>query len=148
MKKVGILAFWLVFALLFTGCAGKQPFNLAETGDALLKSAAFSEELEEVDTSMVMAYLDLDPDKVKDAVMYGSTGATAEEFILLEMVDESAAQEAEGLLEQHLDYLKESNVDYRPAEMPKIEKAVSERRGTTLALVVAADAEEAQKVLK
>ncbi len=39
-------------------------------------------------------------------------------------------------------------MDYRPAEMPKLEKAISERRGTTLAFIVAAEAKEAQKVLK
>ena len=81
------------------------------------------------------------------AAGFASTGLTAEEVAVFEMADEASAKDAEGLLQTHLDYQIEANEDYRPQEMPKLEKAVVARRGKTLLFLVAADYAAAERVL-
>ena len=149
-KGVWAAALALLLALGLTACGekGPQPFEAEKTAGALIEAGAFSEELERLDTDILLRLYELDESEVTAAVGFGSTGLTAEDAAVCEMTDEAAAKEAEGALKAHLDYQIESNEDYRPQEMPKLEKAVVERRGNTLLFLVAADYSAAESVLK
>lgn len=142
-----ILALMLL-ALTACGGDGARAFDPEKTPKALMDAGAFSEELEELEEDILLRLYELDESKVAAAAGFASTGLTAEEVAVFEMTDEAAAKEAEALLQAHLDYQIESNVDYRPQEMPKLEKAVVERRGKTLLFLVAADYSAAESVLK
>lgn len=146
-----ILAAGLALALLLSlaACGGKvREFDVDATPKALMEAGAFSEELEELEEVILLRLYEMDESKVSKAVGFASTGLTAEEVAVFQMVDEQAAQDAEALLQAHLEYQKESNVDYRPGEMPKLEKAVVERRGRTLLFLVASDYAAAGKALE
>lgn len=149
-KKRGLTAMLgLLLALGLVACGENvKPFDAEKTTQALVGAGAFSEELERLDTDILLRFYELDESKVAAAAGYASTGLTAEEVAVFEMTDEAAAKEAEGLLKAHLDYQIESNEDYRPQEMPKLEKAVVERRGKTLVFLVAADYSAAEQALK
>lgn len=147
--RVGAAALALLLAVSLTACGEKaaKEFDAAKTPKALMDAGAFSEELEELEEDVLLRLYELDESKVAACAGVASTGLTAEEAAVFEMVDETAAKEAEELLRAHLDYQIESNEDYRPQEMPKLEKAVVERRGKTLLFLVAADYAAAQTVL-
>lgn len=157
MKKTGIeraLGLLMVISLTLmmvslTACGKKvQEFDVAATPKALMEAGAFSEDLEELEEVILLRLYEMDESKVSKAAGFASTGLTAEEVAVFQMVDETAAQEAEALLQAHLEYQKESNVDYRPNEMPKLDKAVVERRGKTLLFLVANDYAAAGKALE
>lgn len=148
-KHLLAAALGLLLALGLAACGeAAKPFDPEGTTKALTEAGAFSEELERLDTDILLRLYELDEDKVAAAVGYASTGLTAEEAAVFEMTDEAAAKEVESALKAHLDYQIESNEDYRPQEMPKLEKAVIERRGKTLLFLVAADYSAAESVLK
>lgn len=149
MKRALAAALGLVMLLGLAACGDKaaKEFDAETTPQALMDAGAFSEDLEEVEPVVLLQLYQLDESKVAAAAGFGSTGLTAEEVAVFEMTDEAAAQEAESLLQAHLEYQKESNVDYRPNEMPKLDKAVVERRGKTLLFLVAADYAAADGVL-
>lgn len=148
-KHLLAAALGLLLALGLTACGETaKPFDPEGTTKALIEAGAFSEELERLDADILLRLYELDESKVASAVGYASTGLTAEEAAVFEMTDDAAAKEAEGALKAHLDYQIESNEDYRPQEMPKLEKAVVERRGKTLLFLVAADYSAAESVLK
>lgn len=149
LKRALGLALGLVMLLGLAACGDKaaKEFDAETTPQALMDAGAFSEDLEEVEPVVLLQLYQLDESKVAAAAGFGSTGLTAEEVAVFEMTDEAAAQEAESLLQDHLEYQKESNVDYRPNEMPKLDKAVVERRGKTLLFLVAADYAAADGVL-
>lgn len=139
----------LVLALVPVAC-GKdtaKEFDAKVTPKALMDAGAFSEELEELEEVILLRLYELDESKVAASAGFASTGLTAEEVAVLEMTDEAAAKDAEALLQARLEYQKESNEDYRPQEMPKLEKAVIQRRGKTLLFLVAADYAAAEKAL-
>ena len=139
-----------VIALTLVACGGKKKaaeFDAESTPTALMASGAFSEELEQLEEVILLRLYEMDESKVTASAGFASTGLTAEEVAVFEMTDEAAAEEGEALLRAHLEYQKESNVDYRPDEMPKLEDAVVERRGKTLLFLVAADYEAATTAL-
>lgn len=152
MTKTRLIAV-LLAALLCLGLAacgervGAAPFAADKTPRALMDAGAFSEDLEALEEVILLRLYELDEEKVVKAAGFASTGLTAEEVAVFEMADEQAAKDAEELLRAHLDYQVEANEDYRPQEMPKLEKAVVARRGRTLLFLVAADYAAAEKAL-
>ena len=74
-----------------------------------------------------------------DAQSFRSTGATCEELALFTFADESSAQTAANALDLYITNQIQTNKDYRPAELPKLEKVFLERRGTSVLLIVADD---------
>lgn len=149
-KRAGAALLAALLCLSMTACGEKTAavFDVDKTPKAVMDAGAFSEELEQVEEVILLRLYEMDETKVAASAGFGSTGLTAEEVAVFEMVDEQAAKEAESLLSAHLDYQIESNEDYRPQEMPKLEKAVVERRGKTLLFLVAADYEAAKKALE
>jgi len=154
MKRLLSLILLLCLSLTLTSCTPKQskapfPRSLPQT---LLDAEVFSEPLEPLDSEIVwMLYgleeTDLTPEQLTEAVAHRSSGATCEELVLLTFFDETAAQTAYEALGLYVTAQILSNKDYRPAEVPKLENAILEQRGTTVLLAVANDYEAAGKLL-
>ena len=153
MKKFINLTLVLALALVLTACGSKTEAEVWDTGDvqALLDSGAFSEELEELDkdTAFILYRLaDYGLDRLSGAVEFRSAGATCEELAYLVLDSEDSAKAAKGALEDYVQSQIDENVDYRPAEIPKLENAYIDQRGETLLLVVASDIDAAKKAVE
>ena len=153
MKKFINLTLVLALALVLTACGSKTEAEVWDTGDvqALLDSGAFSEELEELDkdTAFILYRLaDYGLDRLSGAVVLRSAGATCEELAYLVLDSEDSAKAAKGALEDYVQSQIDENVDYRPAEIPKLENAYIDQRGETLLLVVASDIDAAKKAVE
>ncbi len=153
MKKFINLTLVLALALVLTACGSKTEAEVWDTGDvqALLDSGAFSEELEELDkdTAFILYRLaDYGLDRLSGAVVFRSAGATCEELAYLVLDSEDSAKAAKGALEDYVQSQIDENVDYRPAEIPKLENAYIDQRGETLLLVVASDIDAAKKAVE
>ena len=153
MKKFINLTLVLALALVLTASGSKTEAEVWDTGDvqALLDSGAFSEELEELDkdTAFILYRLaDYGLDRLSGAVVFRSAGATCEELAYLVLDSEDSAKAAKGALEDYVQSQIDENVDYRPAEIPKLENAYIDQRGETLLLVVASDIDAAKKAVE
>ncbi len=148
MKK-RVLPLILVCVLALSACGGREePFDVKDTAKALLEAeGVFSEELIPLEQTVFVPFLGIDDEKLTDGAVYVSSGSTAEELAVLEFESEDAAADALAQLEEHLASQKESNVDYRPQEMPKLEKAVLQRRKNTVLFLVANDYNGAAEVI-
>lgn len=149
MKKrvFALILVCLALALALAGCGGKKPFVVDDVVEGLNGSAAFSEALEGLERDVFVRYYGLDGGALVDGAAYGSTGATAEEFAVLVFEDEGDAKVAEETLQGHVADQIEANRDYRPGDIPKLEKAIVERRENTVLLLVANDYEAAEAAL-
>lgn len=144
MKKLPALLLCAALVLTLAACGGKKaegpgPFDPAADSQTLLASGCFSEELTEIPTDIVCATYGIDPETVTAGACYGSTGATAEELTILVLKDEAATQEAMKLLGYRVEDRTEDMKSYLPAEVPKLEKAVTASRGNSVLLAVASD---------
>ncbi len=145
---------------LLAACGGgARPFDPEATAQALRQApGVFSEELERLDPDVAARqygledYLLREPEDPSDpaeepVVAYCSTGATAEELAVVRFQSDQEAERFETAAWEHIADQKEANESYRPQEMPKLDRAVVERRGESVLILVSADPEAAQAVL-
>lgn len=144
----------MTLLLTLTACTPKQNKDSFSPTlvDSLLESGAFSEPLEVLDEEIAWMLYGLEdagivPDKLTDLRACRSSGATCEEAAVFLFSDEAAAQTAIQALELYITDQIQVNKDYRPADIPKLEQAVLECRGTSVLLLVAADYDAANPSL-
>lgn len=157
MKKLLTVTLALALALSLTSCGGKEndapPLYSTAHVEAMAEAGAFSEELEELDADTAFALYKLadaglEREDLKECAVLRSAGATCEEGAVLVFTGADKAETAQGALKDYIDSQIEANEDYRPAEIPKLEGALVDRRGETLLLVVANDLEAAKKAVE
>jgi len=165
MKKLTALLMGLMCALTTTACGSGTQTPAPEPDpevtyhnsvvEELVNAGAFSEELEELDIDTAymlykLADYDIPREELREAWVLRSAGATCEEVALLAFLHQD--DELMGKVEQAMgDYVQsqiDSNADYRPNEIPKLEQAVISRSGWTVLMVVANDYEAVQEFLK
>ena len=151
MKKLMALMMGIVCAIGLTACGEKaqeapqeQKFETTLV-EAAAQVGAFSEELEELDADTAfmlykLADYGLVREDLTDAAVVRSAGATCEEGAVLLFADEEKAGTAAEAMGDYLESQIESNENYRPNEIPKLEGAVLKTQGKTLLLAVANDA--------
>lgn len=108
----------------------------------------FSETLEPVEAVVALSLYGLEGEEGVELASYHSTGATAEEVSVFRFADEEAAKAFVPRAQIYLADQLEANGGYRPLELPKLENARLERRGSTVLLLVAADYQAAQALLE
>lgn len=150
MKK--LLCTLSAVLLLLAGCSsqGAAPeYVPGETAQALLDSDAFHQQLEALDADMVAAYLGLEAHP-EEAAVYTSLEGGYEELAVLKLSDADTAKAALEALNAHVSaqIATETDTQYKPEDLPKLEKALVRQSGNTVLLVVAADYEKAEAALK
>ena len=148
MKRWTVALLAGLLCLTLAACGGeKQAFDPQKTARALLDTpGVFTEELEELDRPVIDALYGLESGEV-EAVCWYSPGGTAEEVAVFRFGTADQAQAFEVTAWEHIADAKEANENYRPQEMPKLDKAVVERRGETLLILVSADYDAARATL-
>lgn len=153
MKKLtAILACALLLGLTLTACGPKEAaetgYDPAKVTEALLDSAAFSQPLDTLDleTACSVQY-GIDAASVADGAVYTSLTAGAEEFAVLVLAEGGDAQAVKTALEEHLATRKEELENYQPEELTKLDNAILEVRGSSVLLVVPADADAARELV-
>lgn len=150
MKKIlsGLLA--LALCLSLTACGGTEetPFDPAADAKTLLDSGAFTDGLEEISLDIACTLYGIDESTVSDSAVYGSTGATAEELAIFTFSNHDDAGAALAALQNRVADRKEALAGYQPNEVAKLEKAVTETRGNSVLLVIAADYAPVEAFLK
>ena len=142
MKKFLSVLLSALLAVSLAACkqeSSPNPFSPDSDAQTLLDSGPFTEALTHIDTEVACARYGIDPATVTAGAVYGSTGATAEELAAFAFGDEEGAKAALAALQGRVQDRKEEMADYLPAEVPKLDGAVAERRGASVLLVVAAD---------
>ena len=153
-RFAGIAAVLFLLLLPLAACGGAEEKAGFDPEITLLADAgAFSEELEELDgdtafTLYGLGNSGLEREDLTAAKVLRSAGATCEEGAVLVFTSGDQAQTAVQALGDYVQKQIDSNRDYRPQELPKLESAVIQQRENTVLLLVAGDLEAAQGVLE
>lgn len=156
MKFLRVMLAAALCAAALTGCGGSEKGGSAYTTadvDKIAQAGAFSEELETVDADTAFALYGLadaglDREQLTDCAVLRSAGATCEEAAVLILDSEDAAQTTMTALDGYLQKQIDTNKDYRPEEIPKLESAWTSARENTVLLVVAEDVNAAMDAVK
>jgi predicted small secreted protein len=146
MKKETLAV--LMTALLLTSCGrttGKD-VDIEALAETIAQTVAFDDDLALIDDSMISMMYDIDG--YADAVLYKGSGATAEEIALFRMESASDAQTAYQEAQAHIQSQIAAYANYLPDEVDRLEDAVIRQDGCYVSVVVSADADAAEKLLK
>lgn len=145
MKR--ILSVIFLSVLLLASCASTViEVDVTAAAAMLHGGVTFEDVMSEMDTAGICRILGLTDEEVASAAGYVSTGATAEEFFVIEIKDgkTDAVQQA---IDAHMDYMIEGYSDYGPQEVPKLKNAVRELHGNYLFLCVCNDPSQAKNII-
>ena len=141
-----LLCLAAALCLLLGACSspaesGSTPFDPEAATQAVLDSGAFSVELTELDAALLYDFsgYGLDSSTLTASKAYSASGF-AEQVSVTVWKDEAAAQAAVDMFKTYLEDMAATYKDYAPAEVPKLENAVLEQRGSSVLLAVANDA--------
>ena len=154
MKKLIVMCMLLAVVLAGVGCGAEKtdaPYSV-DCIQALVDGGVFSEELESLEGDIpfalyVLADYGLTLKDLKECAAVRSAGGTCEEAAVLVFTGEDKAKTALTAMEDYLVSQIESNQNYRPNEIPKLEGAYLEQRGESVLLVVAGDDQAMKAVL-
>ena len=141
-----LLCLAAALCLLLGACSapadsGSAAFDPEAATQAVLDSGAFSVELTELDAALLYDFsgYGLDSSTLTASKAYSASGF-AEQVSVTVWKDEAAAQAAVDMFQTYLEDMAATYKDYAPAEVPKLENAVLEQRGSSVLLAVANDA--------
>ncbi|WP_294533238.1 DUF4358 domain-containing protein [uncultured Pseudoflavonifractor sp.] len=141
-----LLCLAAALCLLLGACSapadsGSAAFDPEAATQAVLDSGAFSVELTELDAALLYDFsgYGLDSSTLTASKAYSASGF-AEQVSVTVWKDEAAAQAAVDMFKTYLEDMAATYKDYAPAEVPKLENAVLEQRGSSVLLAVANDA--------
>lgn len=144
-KALSLLLLLSLFITLFS-CGSKEPapFDPERDAKTLLETeGVFSGELEEIDRSTACAVYGIEESTVTGAKVYmGNTGVSLEEVAIFTLTDDDAAQAALTALNYRIQDQREAAAGYAQFlqdELSKLDGALTQLRGSSVLLVVAAD---------
>lgn len=150
MKKVTIvtsiiLSLTMVVAML--GCGSSKAMNVSELADRLRNEITYQDDISKVDLDTAAMFFNLSDIDIKEAVIYESSGWTAEEIAVFECASSADADKAKAMLETRVEEQKTNYVDYVPEEMDKLNVAVIVESGNFVILSVSNEADKAKSII-
>lgn len=150
MKKQKLLVTAATICLTIaavTGCGkSAKTIDANALATSLTNDIAYTESLEQVSEDAISNYVELE--EGVEAVMYMSSGSTAEEVAVFTAKDEDAAKTMQSNVETFLADQKGSFKDYIPEEAARIDEAVVEQNGNYVVLCVSGDSDKAKEIIE
>lgn len=154
MRKLGFLTVVLTMAVtVLAGCGSASGGSSSASADAkaigadLAGKITYQDDMSEMDLDTIAMFMDLSDINVVNASIYESSGATAEEIVVLECASSADASKAASVFKTRVAEQKESFEDYVPEELDKLGKAVIATSGNFAVLSVSDDADTAKSII-
>ena len=126
--------------------ASEKEADIEGIAQALKDEIAYKDELSKIDLDTAAMIFSFGDAKIDKAVIYESTGATAEEIAVLECASGDDAKKVAKAVELRVSEQKDAFEDYVPEELNKLSAAVIVTRGNTVILSVSDEPEKAKEI--
>lgn len=148
--KIAVCALMITVLTVLSGCGSSKAGTDADAktiGSDLLNKITYADEMTEMDYDTASMIISLSDVNVVDSVIYESTGATAEEIVVLKCGSSDDAKKASEAFKQRVSEQKESFQDYVPEELTKLNAAVIAVSGDFAVLSVSDDPDTAKEII-
>lgn len=150
MKRTASVLFILFILLTFYACTAKaekpKDIDIRALADAMIDGLEYSGELEECPADVAYSYYTLDQEDCSEIVLFRAGNAVADELAIFKTADNTSIKKIEEAIKERVEYLHDGFSDYRPEEVPKINKAFVETSGNTVILCICSSYDRAESV--
>lgn len=152
-KKILIIGIVLVVIIVlginfvFTSKDENVQIDMQKMSEELITSQIFEDDLSQVDKDTIIKKYNFKSEKIKDVTSYVGTGATAEEILILEMLDKNDIEETEKIIKTKIEERKEDFQNYLPEEVFKLENYNLENKGNYIILCISNDYNKAKDII-
>lgn len=143
MKKRFLIMLLILIMSVLTSC-GSATIDVNELASKLAQNGSFAEELTEVSADITLRRYGIDSEAVEECAAYAGTMAVVDEVAVFHVKDAAAVEEC---VEKHIEAQKESYADYRPDEVPKLDKSLVKSAGDYIIVCVSEDYEKADSII-
>lgn len=138
----------IMMALCISGCGKKAvDVDAKALADSLKSGVTYKDDLSPIDLDTAQMIYNFGDAEITEAAFYESTGATAEEIVVIKCAGEADAGKVEEALKARVDEQKESFADYVPAELEKLNAAVVYKSGNCAVLSVSDEPDKARGII-
>lgn len=152
-KKIWILLIIVVIIAIVLGIVFIQKnkkdiqINIQDLANRIVGSASFEDQLAQADSEMVMNDYTFTSDEINDLVSYQGSGATSEEFVILQVKDKSKINSVKEKINTRLSERREAFGSYLPKEVGKIDNNILRVEGNYIILCIANDTNTVNKII-
>lgn len=152
-KKILIIGIILVVIIVlginffFTNRDENVQIDMQKLSEELINSQIFEDDLSQVDKDTIIKKYNFTSEKIKDITSYVGTGATAEEILILEMIDKNDIEETEKIIETKIEERKADFQNYLPKEVFKLENYNLDNKGNYIILCISNDYSKAKDII-
>lgn len=171
MKKIIVTMLLAMTMALVTGCGEKETevhdlsinvneeekaesaaeektVDAAKIASDLFSGIEYTDQIAEVDLDTAKMFLNISDVDITESYIYESSGATAEEIVVLVCKDSDNAAKAKEALKQRVEEQTENFTDYVPEEVPKLKDAVIITSKEYAILSVSGDSGKAKEIIE
>lgn len=150
-KNVIIIAIVVIIAIVIKMVAVNMDKNvnidMQKLAEELNNEKIFEDNLSQIDRDTIIKRYNFNSEKIKNINSYVGTGATAEEILIIELVDKKDRNEIEKIIETKLEERKADFQTYLPEEVFKLENYNLESKGNYIILCVSNDYDKAKEII-
>lgn len=150
-KNVIIIAIVVIIAIVIKIVAVNMDKNvnidMQKLAEELNNEKIFEDNLSQIDRDTIIKRYNFNSEKIKNINSYVGTGATAEEILIIELVDKKDRNETEKIIETKLEERKADFQTYLPEEVFKLENYNLESKGNYIILCVSNDYDKAKEII-
>ena len=150
-KKIVIIGIILIIIIIgvcikfvFSDTNKEITLDMPKLAEELINAQIFEDQLNEVDKESIIKKYNLNAEKIKNVDAYVGTGATAEEILIMELLDKEDISETKKIVETQIEERKLDFQDYLPKEVFKLENYILESKGNYIVLCISKDSDKAK----
>lgn len=153
-KKIVIIGIILIIIIIgvcikfvFSDTNTEITLDMPKLAEELINAQIFEDQLNEVDKESIIKKYNLNAEKIKNVDAYVRTGATAEEILIMELLDKEDISETKKIMETQIEERKLDFQDYLPKEVFKLENYILESKGNYIVLCISNDSDKAKEII-
>ena len=153
-KKIVIIGIILIIIIIgvcikfvFSDTNTEITLDMPKLAEELINAQIFEDQLNEVDKESIIKKYNLNAEKIKNVDAYVGTGATAEEILIMELLDKEDISETKKIMETQIEERKLDFQDYLPKEVFKLENYILEIKWSYIVLCISNDSDKAEGII-
>ena len=148
---IGIILIIIIIGVcikfVFSDTNTEITLDMPKLAEELINAQIFEDQLNEADKESIIKKYNLNAEKIKNVDAYVGTGATAEEILIMELLDKKDISETKKIMETQIEERKLDFQDYLPKEVFKLENYILESKGNYIVLCISNDSDKAKEII-